>query len=393
MRTYYDVVVVGGGMVGLTMACLLGDSNLQVAVIDARMPSTTWNKDEYELRVSAITPASQKIFQTINAWSAMQAERVSQFHKMHVWDAASDGEIDFDGAALGEQTLGYIIENRVMQKALFEQLKSYSNITFICPAKLIALEITETHASLKLDNNQNLTTQLIIGADGAESKVRKLTDIEIDTQDYAHTALVATVRTEKSHQETAWQRFLPTGPLAFLPLSDPNFCSIVWSTSQQQAEALQKMPEKEFCKNLAINFAYHLGKIESASECAIFPLRMRHVKNYVQPHLALIGDAAHTIHPLAGQGVNMGIADAQCLAEIILTAHEKKRSIGALHTLRRFERERKGENLKMFAAVDSLKKLFANETMSMQWLRGVGLNTTNKIDFLKNYLMRCAMGV
>lgn len=392
MKTDYDIIIVGSGMVGLTMACLLGDSPLRVAVLDVQTPATTWNNNTYDLRVSAITPFSQKIFQKIDAWSAIQAERVSAFHKMHVWDAASDGVLDFDSAEVGVTQLGWIIENRVMQKALFERLKHYSNINFICPFQLETLEFSSEKVYVGALHTAPISAQLLIAADGAESKVRKLANIAIKTHSYAHTALVATVRTEKTHEETAWQKFLTTGPLAFLPLSDPNYCSIVWSTSQQHAEELKQLNEKEFCKTLAVNFGYQLGKIESASECAAFPLRMRHAKNYVQDNLVLMGDAAHTIHPLAGQGVNMGIADASCLAQIILNAHAKKRDIASLYTLRPYERERKAENLKMLTVVDVLKKLFANESMSIQWLRGLGLKLTNKSGFIKNYLMRSAMG-
>jgi 2-octaprenylphenol hydroxylase len=378
MKKRYDVLIVGAGIVGLTMANLLANSRLQIAVLDKRAPILEWDNQSYDLRVSAITPFSQTVFQDIQIWPAIQNERASAFQKMHVWDAMSDGEIKFESAALGVPTLGYIIENRVMQKALFEKLSQYSNIDFI-----YSMDIKD----IQFDK------QLVIAADGANSDVRKLTGVEIEMQSYEHTALVATVRTEKPHQKTAWQRFLPTGPLAFLPLTDPHNCSIVWSTSSQQAASLQQLPEQEFCKQLALNFGYKLGKVECLSARVSFPLYKRHVKNYVQENLAFIGDAAHTIHPLAGQGMNMGIADAKCLADIILQAQAKQRDIGALYTLRPFERARKTENLKLFTVVDNLKKLFANETLSIQSLRGMGLNAINNIHFIKNYLMQCAMEI
>lgn len=388
MKPSYDVVIVGAGMVGLVMACALGNSKLKVGLLDTREPITEWNSEQYDLRVSAVTVASQQVLQKLNVWQAIQAQRISPFRKMHVWDAQGKGIIDFNNIDIGEPNLGYIIENRVIQKSLYEQAKQYSNINFIFNKKLKNLTQEDKNIVLELDDDEVILAQLVVGADGAESQVRKLSNCEINEREYGHTALVATVYTEISHQQTAWQLFLPTGPLAFLPLDNPHYCSIVWSTSPEHAQQLQKLDKAEFCQQLTTAFENKLGVIQDVSERIIFPLKMRHVKNYVKSNIALIGDAAHTIHPLAGQGANLGIADAMCLTNVILTAKKNERSFSALHTLRKYERARKGDNTAMLAAMDGFKGLFASENSLLQSIRSFGLNITNRLTFLKKCFMR-----
>lgn len=392
----YDIILVGAGIVGLTLARMLANSPLKIAMVDKYLSDINPqnNNDNVDLRVSALSCASQRILQNLNIWPAIvQTERVSPFRKMHVWDAKGGGSIDFDCAEAGEKSLGYIIENRIIQTALLAALKQYSNVEIICPAELHRCETDKNHITVFLTEDRKLTSQLVIGADGAESRVRQLADIELSQHSYGHTALVANVRTSLSHQETAWQRFLPTGPLAFLPLTDPYYCSIVWSTDPKEAERLLQLPEADFKKALAEAFVYRLGSIEQISQRVIFPLHMRHAKHYVKSNIALVGDAAHTIHPLAGQGLNLGLLDAASLAEVILDAHNKKRSIGALHTLRRYERWRRGENLAMLSVVEGLKQLFSAEAAPIQNLRSMGLDFVNKATPIKNYLMQRAMGL
>jgi 2-octaprenylphenol hydroxylase len=245
---------------------------------------------------------------------------------------------------------------------------------------------------LNTSAQQVIQTQCLIAADGAESWVRQQVGIQLKTWAYQHTAIVTTVQTELPHAATARQRFLATGPLAFLPLSDPYRSSIVWSVTPEYAEKLMALSVAEFDVALATAFAHQLGAVQMITERHAFPLRMRHAQQYVRPRIALLGDAAHTIHPLAGQGVNMGLLDAATLAEVMITACRKQRDFASLATLRRYERWRKGDTLAMLAAIEALKHLFASELPPVQCLRNVGLNLTNRLPWLKQFLTDYALG-
>ncbi len=394
----YDIIIVGAGMVGATLACALGPSALRIAVLEAQpLPGDTAQSDDVDLRVSAITRASQRTFTAVGAWPGMVARRMNAFREMHVWDAGSasihSGEIHFDSAEIGENTLGHIIENRVIQAALLERLRGFSNITLLCPASVASVDITVEGACIGLEDGRRLTARLVVGADGAHSKVRQLAGITTRGWSYAQKGVVATVQTELPHRDTAWQRFLPSGPLAFLPLHDGR-CSIVWSTTPEHADALVAMDEATFLAALSQAFGDKLGKmIASTGSRAAFPLNLQHAMAYTAPRLALIGDAAHTLHPLAGQGVNLGVLDAATLAEVVLDAHRLGKDMGAHGTLRRYERWRKGDNLAMMAAMDGFKRLFSNDFMPLHWLRNSGLRLTHRATPVKNLMMRHAMGL
>ncbi|MDX1253090.1 MAG: UbiH/UbiF/VisC/COQ6 family ubiquinone biosynthesis hydroxylase [Gammaproteobacteria bacterium] len=390
----YDIVITGAGMVGAALACALGSSGLRIAVIEAQpLPAEIHPGDEYDLRVSAITRASQRIFESMGAWDSMRARRVSPFRDMHVWDATGNGEIHFDSAEIGEDTLGHIIENRVIQLALLERMRALDNVELILPARLMEFATHTDSVELRLDDGRCLTARLAVGADGAESHLRRLAGIATRGWKYQQKALVATVQTELPHRETAWQRFLPTGPLAFLPLADGR-SSIVWSTTPEQADALLAMDERSFLAELERAFDAKLGRmIASPGPRAAFPLRLQHATAYTALRIALIGDAAHIIHPLAGQGVNLGLLDAATLAEVVLDAQRAGKDIGALATLRRYERRRKGGNLAMMAAMDGFKRLFGNDLVPLKLLRNIGLNLTNAATPVKNVIVRHAMGL
>lgn len=389
----FDVVVVGSGIIGATAALLLAkNSSLNIAVIEAKEPCPYQPKEQYDYRVSAISPASKNILQRLAVWDSIQQKRVTPYHKMTVWDEAGQGAIYFDCDALHQPVLGYIIEDNIVRSSLLEKFSQYSNLHFLHPIKLISLHDTENHIELQADKNEILSAKLVIGSDGANSWVREKAGIELKSWDYQHTAVVATVQTERSHQATAWQRFLSSGPLAFLPLNNPHYCSIVWSTSHQQAENLLSLSEIDFCNSLGSAFDFRLGKILSTQSRHAFPLRMRHAKQYVCSRVALIGDAAHTIHPMAGQGVNLGFLDAASLAEVVVTAVKKNRDFSSLATLRRYERWRKTDTLAMLAMVEGLKHLFASEQHWIQVMRNAGLNFTNRLLFLKYFFANYASG-
>lgn len=390
---HYDIIIIGSGIVGLTAALALADSTpLRIAILEAKETPSTWQKEKYDHRVSAISLAAKNIFHNLHVWKSIHAKRVSPYTKMMVWDAGSDGAIQFDCREVGEAELGYIIEDNVMRACLLEKIRAHAQIELIFPVELISLQQQKDHVELHTSDGKIFQTKLLIGADGANSWVRTQAGIELKTWNYDHTAIVASVQTENSHQQTAWQRFLLTGPLAFLPLQDEHMCSIVWSVPPDEAEKLLSLDDAEFQNQLTEKFANKLGKIISVSARYSFPLHMRHAKHYVQPRLALIGDAAHTIHPLAGQGVNLGLLDAVCLVEVIADAVTKSRDFSSLATLRRYERWRKSDNLAMLSVVEILKNLFASEKKPLQTLRGLGLNVTNHIPFLKSFFANYALG-
>ncbi len=388
----FDIIVVGAGMIGASLACALGQLGMRVAVVDTAEPKLDWPTDSHDMRVSAITRASQNLFDSLGAWTGMMAERVSPYQKMHVWDASGSGVIDFDAAELGQPNLGHIIENRVIVKALHGVLDGLEQVEKIWPAKASSLAVDDTAATLRLADGRSLTARLVIGADGGRSWVREQAGIGTHGWDYDHTAVVTYVKTEKYHQDTAWQRFLPTGPLAFLPLTE-GYSSIVWSTSAQQASQLVDMEPARFALQLQAAFENTLGRIESVGPRAAFALRYFETDNYIKPRLALVGDAAHMMHPLAGQGVNLGLADVRCLRDILAEAGTKRKDPGSRPVLRKYERARRADNRSVLMAMDGLKWLFSSTSPVVRLARNTGLNITNRLTPLKNAIIEEAMGI
>lgn len=387
----FDIIVVGGGMVGLAFADLMAQQSLKIAVVEVREPELSWSESAYGLRVSAVNLASQKLLEKIGVWSQLQ--RVSPYLTMQVWDENSDAAIHFDHKEAKQPYLGHIIENRTIIKALYEKLQSLDNVSLFCPATPKALQIEDNEIILQLENSHSLSGKLIIGADGAHSWLRDKVGIEINTRPYGHQAIVTVVHTEKSHQQTAWQRFLSTGPLAFLPFKDQHYCSIVWSAQTSFAEKLMGMQDQEFNQAITAAFEAKLGNAEVIDKRVSFPLHMRHAKQYVQPRVAFIGDAVRTIHPLAGQGVNLGFRDVVALDEVVARTANKGRDIGSYANLRPYERARKGDNLLMIAAMAGLKDLFAQQQPLVKSLRTLGLKATEKHTALKTRFIKQAMGI
>ena len=396
----YDICIVGSGMVGATLACMLADSDetLSIAVIDNAPPRSqpelldANQKPQFDLRVSAITRASENIFRNTGVWEVIESLRVSPYRDMHVWDAMGNGVVHFDSADIAESSLGYIIENNVIQYALQQRLVAFDNITVLAPVQCKKLIENDNQMVLLLDDEQVITCSLIVGADGSHSWLRQQAKIMKRGWDYDQAALVCYVQTEQSHQKTAWQRFMPDGPLAFLPLQE-NYSSIVWSTTPEHAEELKIMSENDFKKALTIASDNFLGDIQSCSQRAVFPLRFFVVENYIKSNLALIGDAAHTIHPLAGQGVNLGLADAAALAQTLIDARSVGKEINRFSVLRQYERWRKADNLAVMAAMDGFKNLFGSELNAVRELRNMGMNLVNQVPLVKNMVIKQAMGL
>lgn len=387
-----DIMIVGGGVVGLSLAVALGRENISVALIEAQQPLVDWPQDSVDMRVYAITRASERFFVELGVWDAIQQAGVSPFRDMHVWDAGGPGEIHFDAAELGQPCLGNIIEARVIIKALHAALEQLPSVQLFCPSTVKAFNATDDKQTVELDNGTVLTSDLMVGADGVDSRVRDFAGIHAQVSSYGQQALVAVIETELSHQETAWQRFLPTGPLAFLPLRDGR-SSIVWSATSQYAENLMTLDEQQFCDHLANAFDHKLGNVVSSSERVLFPLHRQHVSHYVKPGIALVGDAAHVIHPLAGQGVNLGLSDVQELASVIRQAVEREHNPGGYAVLRRYERARRGDNLAMMTAMDGFKTLFGSTAPPVKWARNFGLNLVDAAKPIKNTIARDAMGL
>jgi 2-octaprenylphenol hydroxylase len=390
----FQIAIVGGGLVGATLACALGGTGLTVALVEER-PRQEFRFDPargYGARVSAVNLASRNILQTYGIWDALPPERLGIFRQMHVWDAAGKGSIHFDSADIGVPALGYIIENQLLQEAMETRLRQLGSVQWLRPASLQRVQVESGQARLLLSTGDQLTVQLVVGADGSRSRVRELTGIPAVVRDYAQTALVATVKTEVRHQETAWQRFLPDGPLAFLPLPE-GYSSIVWTTRPGPAGVLMEMAAAEFCKELETAFASRLGAITEMEDRSIFPLRSLQVRQYVRPRLALVGDAAHTIHPLAGQGVNLGFLDAASLTEAILRSPRPDGDAGNLAALRYYERWRKGHNQAMGAIMDGFRWLFGESSFPWPWLRNTGLRASDRLGPFKHAIIRHAAGL
>lgn len=387
-----DVAIVGAGMVGGALGCALSQQGLRVALVEQCEPAAGWSRDEVDLRVSALTRASQCILENLGVWHRMAEMRITPYRGMYVWDATGSGSIAFDAAEIGEPDLGHIVENRVTQLALWERLSQSDNLHKFCPDSVHRMELGGEQPWLELSSGKRIASQLIVAADGANSKVRELAGIATSGWSYNQHAIVATVQPEKHHGEIARQRFMPTGPLALLPINDGS-CSIVWSTLPAQAEYLMQLDGPEFCRELESASESVLGAIEKVGPRGIFPLARRHTDRYIAEGVALIGDAAHGIHPLAGQGVNLGFLDAAVMADLLRDAAAAGRPLGGWATLRRYERARKGNNLEMLTLMDLFKQLFSNDHQALSLLRNLGLDLADASGPLKHFLMRRAMGL
>ncbi len=384
----YDVIIAGGGIVGLTLANALKSSGLSIAIIEQReAPALT---DEIDLRVSAMNPASMAVFRR-GGVSIDSFARLCAFHEMQVWDSTGAGQIHFDAAESGLDSLGYIIENSVIQHALQNSVQAAETISWLCPQRIESVLWGDDVHTVTLDSGEQLSCRLLVAADGANSRLREFAGISYQRSSYQQQAIVCTVDTELPHQHTAWQCFLPSGPLAFLPLASGQ-CSIVWSLDEDRVDELLALDDDTFCRRLERAFDYQLGAVTAVSTRRSFPLGHGHVDAYVKQGLALIGDAAHTIHPLAGQGANLGISDAAELADVIIEAKTAGRQWWALHTLRKYERARKGDNRLMENAMSVFKQLFGNQNPWLSALRNVGLNAADQLPLLKAWFMKHAMG-
>lgn len=383
-----DVVIVGGGMVGAAEAALLTQAGFSVALIEAQRPAAFDNRADYDLRVSALSPGSRSTLDQVGAWPLIAAQRLGHYHRMRVWETAGGGELAFDAADAGLTELGHIVENRLVVDALWQCL---DGVELICPGKIAALKLSASSARVTLEDGRELSCQLVIAADGAGSVTRELADIGCYGWSYQQRGIVAVVRTRHPHEQTAWQRFLPSGPVALLPLGDGR-CSIVWSATEALAQELLGLDDTAFEARLEAALEGRLGAITLTSPRAGFPLRLQQAEAYVANRLALVGDAAHVIHPLAGQGVNLGFQDAACLASLLVDTRDAGRDIGEYRRLRRYERARKAEDALMATATDGLNRLYSSDQRLLKFGRREGARVVNLLTPLKTaFIQHAAM--
>ncbi|HWR79609.1 MAG TPA: 2-octaprenyl-3-methyl-6-methoxy-1,4-benzoquinol hydroxylase [Pseudomonas sp.] len=392
-----DLIIVGAGMVGSALALALKDSGLNILLLDSGgLTVKPFDpQSAFEPRVSALSMASQRILERVGAWDGILARRSSPYAQMQVWDGSGTGNIHFAASSVHADLLGHIVENQVIQDALLEQLLA-SPVQLLNNARLESLRRTVDGWLLTLADGRELQAPLLVAADGANSAVRRLAGCATREWDYLHHAIVTSVRCSQPHQLTAWQRFTDDGPLAFLPLArdgDQHWCSIVWSCVPEHAEQLMALDDARFAGELGKAFEQRLGEVLQVDPRMCIPLRQRHAKRYVEPGLALIGDAAHTIHPLAGQGVNLGFLDAAVLAEVLLQARQRGEQLAAEQVLSRFERRRMPHNLAMMAAMESFERLFQAAPPPLRWLRNAGLNLVNGLPEAKALFVRQALGL
>jgi 2-octaprenyl-3-methyl-6-methoxy-1,4-benzoquinol hydroxylase len=391
MKEKFDVIIVGGGMVGAAVACGLGGSSLKVAVLESSPPEAFSPEQPHDLRVSALSIASRNIIETVGAWDGIVNRRVCPFRRMRVFETAGDTEFCSDDINYPE--LGYIVENRITQLALLDRLQEFPNIELICPTTINKINYRPDQSpELELGDGRILSANVLVAADGAQSRVRQTVGLGVTSWDYQQHALVIYIDTDYEQQDITWQRFVASGPQAFLPLTG-HYGSIVWYNSPDEVNRLKALSFDDLKDELVAAFPACLGKVNAVLGTASFPLTRRHAQSYVKQGVVLVGDAAHTINPLAGQGVNIGLLDAAALAEVLLDASKQGLNIGDINVLKRYEKMRRTENLKMMTVMDVFYSVFSNDILPVKFLRNLGLGLAERILPAKHKVMRGAMGL
>ncbi|CAI2404791.1 2-octaprenyl-3-methyl-6-methoxy-1,4-benzoquinol hydroxylase [Serratia ficaria] len=386
----YDAVVVGGGMVGAAAALGLAQAGWTVALLEHQAPQAFDAQSPPDLRISAIGCTSVGLLKQLGAWPAVQAMRMAPYRRLETWEWESS-RVAFDAASLGLPELGFMVENRVLQLALWQRLQQCPNLTLRCPARLQSLQRVDEHWQLTLDGAETLEARLVVGADGAQSQVRKLAAIGTNGWQYRQSCMLITVDTGAPQQDVTWQRFFPSGPRAFLPLYD-QWASLVWYDSPQRIRQLQAMPPAQLEREIAAAFPARLGPVK-VHAAGSFPLARRHAQRYVLPGLALVGDAAHTINPLAGQGVNLGYRDVDALLNVLSEAREQGEDGSSESVLLRYQRRRRTDNLLMQSGMDLFYTAFSNNLAPLSMARNFALMAAQRAGKLKEHALKYALGL
>jgi 3-demethoxyubiquinol 3-hydroxylase len=385
----FDVVVVGGGMVGAALACSLALQRFRVAVVDRAEPAPFNASSDPDVRISAIGSASVGLLKQLDVWPRVEAMRCAPYRKLETWEWQT-AHVSFDAASLGLPELGFMVENSVLQRALWERMVQL-DIALRSPATLADLRQENGGWRLDLGDGEALHTRLVVGADGANSQVRQMAGIGIDGWSYAQSCLLISVTCEHPAGDATWQQFTPHGPRAFLPLYD-NRASLVWYDAPARIRQLQAMGLPQLEKEIAATFPARLGRF-NAHAAGGFPLVRRHAQRYVLPGLALIGDAAHTINPLAGQGVNLGYRDVDALVEVLVEARGNAQDWASESVLRRYQSQRRRDNLLMQSGMDLFYFAFSNRLPPLKFARNLGLMAAERSGVLKRKVLRYALGL
>lgn len=390
-RLQRDAIVVGGGVVGTACALSLAQAGLAVALIEAG-ELARWSRDTPDLRVFAFAPDNAQLLQKLGVWDDIASTRAQPYRHMRVWDAAGGGELHFDADALARRELGWIIEHSLLAERLWNAT-ARAGVELLQPASVSGLEQREDSLRLTLGDGATLDARIAIAADGGNSTLRGLAGIQTRKHDYQQRGVVAYVETERPHQLTAWQRFLPGGPLAFLPVDGERRSSIVWSLPDAEAERVLTLDDEAFGIELTNGFAARLGKASVVSKRAAFPLRRQLAQSQREGRVLVLGDAAHVVHPLAGQGVNLGLRDVAALRDSVLEARRLGRDFDAPHRLQRWARARRSDNVASTLAFEAINRAYSNDALLPTFLRGHALGIANAAAPLRNALWRHAAGV
>lgn len=399
MNTDFDILIVGGGMVGASMACALSPLPLRIGVIEA-VPFRSESQPSYDDRAIALAYGSSKIIDSMGLWSALR-HQVTAIEKIHVSDRGHCGVTRIDKRTEGVPALGYVVENRVMGSVLATALAECQGVELICPAEVTALAFDAENARVTIrcgEITKTLNARLVIAADGGNSAVRNLLSIDTRNWDYDQTAIIANVTPTQFHEHVAYERFTDSGPVAMLPNSppnseDPNRCSLVWTVRRGDESRVMALSDAQFLTELQQRFGYRLGKLQKVGRRHAYPLVLVRAKEHVRPRLALIGNAAHTLHPIAGQGFNLGLRDVAVLADVLETACRRNEEIGTLPVLQRYAEWRTWDHRRVIGLTDSLARLFSNPLLPVAAARNAGLVVLDVLPPLKKILTRQTMGM